>query len=163
MKHCCEQKAAQWLSKEGFEYYLAVRPEIHQWSDRRKVIQKCVIPGMIFVRCLDSWRVVTLQSPYITHYMMKARGTGEPAVVPDAELENFRRFIERAPGSVSMLCAANLRPGDKIKVIDGPLAGCTGELASVNSTDCILVRIGLLGAAATEISAQSVVKLSEEI
>lgn len=38
------------LLKNGFENYLPCKKELHQWSDRRKLVSVVVIPSYIFVR-----------------------------------------------------------------------------------------------------------------
>ncbi len=46
----CEKKVAANLDKLGIENYIAVQTEEHQWSDRRKKIDRVVIPmAILFV------------------------------------------------------------------------------------------------------------------
>lgn len=44
-----EKKTRDRLTAMGIESFLPVQEEIHQWSDRRKKIERVVIPMMIFV------------------------------------------------------------------------------------------------------------------
>ena len=46
----CERKVAARLDKMGIENYVAIQKEEHQWSDRRKKIERVVIPMVVFVR-----------------------------------------------------------------------------------------------------------------
>ena len=48
VKSCSEFKVAEFLEKFGYEYYLPVKREVHQWSDRKKIVRKLVLPRMIF-------------------------------------------------------------------------------------------------------------------
>ena len=44
-----EKKTSERLSKMGIENFLPVQQEVHQWSDRRKVVERVLLPMMIFV------------------------------------------------------------------------------------------------------------------
>ena len=50
VQSCLEKKTAQRLAAMGIECYLPVQSEIRQWSDRRKRVDRLVIPMMIFVQ-----------------------------------------------------------------------------------------------------------------
>lgn len=64
VQSCLEKKTAERLKAMGVEYYLPIQSEIRQWSDRRKKVDRLVIPMMIFVH-------VTRRTPpaaYLTSY-----------------------------------------------------------------------------------------------
>ena len=44
-----EKKVAERLGKMGIENFVPVQQEIHQWSDRRKVVESVLLPMMVFV------------------------------------------------------------------------------------------------------------------
>ena len=44
-----EKKVAQRLQKLGYECYVPTQFEIHQWSDRKKRIERVVIPMVVFI------------------------------------------------------------------------------------------------------------------
>ena len=46
----CEKKVAAKLDKMGIANYVPVKHEEHQWSDRKKKIDRVVIPMEVFVR-----------------------------------------------------------------------------------------------------------------
>ena len=60
-----EKKTRDRLTAMGIESFLPVQEEIHQWSDRRKKIERVVIPMMIFVHVDPAERaeVLTLCPP----------------------------------------------------------------------------------------------------
>ena len=45
-----EKKTSERLTKMGVENFLPIQQEVHNWSDRRKVVDRVVLPMMIFVR-----------------------------------------------------------------------------------------------------------------
>ena len=44
-----EKKVGERLSKLGYHSYVPTQTEIHQWSDRKKKIERIVIPMIVFV------------------------------------------------------------------------------------------------------------------
>ena len=44
-----EKKTSERLTKMGVENFLPIQQEVHKWSDRRKVVDRVVLPMMIFV------------------------------------------------------------------------------------------------------------------
>ena len=45
-----EKKVAEYLGKMGIENFVPVQQEIHQWSDRRKMVEAVLLPIMVFVQ-----------------------------------------------------------------------------------------------------------------
>ena len=46
----CEKKTATQLGKAGYETYIPTQQEIHQWSDRKKKVNRLIMPMVVFVR-----------------------------------------------------------------------------------------------------------------
>lgn len=44
-----EKKTSERLTKMGVENFLPIQQEVHNWSDRRKVVDRVILPMMIFV------------------------------------------------------------------------------------------------------------------
>ena len=152
---CQEKKLSAALESRGVEHYLPVRREVRRWSDRRKVVDALVLPRFVFVRCTNPERLQLLASePRIRGFLSLL---GEPAVVRDAEMETFRRMVENG-GGVSVT-SEPLAPGDRVRVLDGPLAGLECELVSVGGGRCLAVRLGLLGTATMDLDIQTVEKI----
>ena len=134
-----EKKTSERLSKMGIENFLPVQQEVHQWSDRRKVVERVLLPMMIFVHVdmYEQKEVLTLGS--ISRYMV-LRGESTPAIIPDAQMDE----------AINM-STTPLSPGTKIKVIKGPLSGLQGELVTVNGKSKVAVRLTMLGCAFVDI------------
>lgn len=58
------KKTAERLKAMGVEYYLPIQSEIRQWSDRRKRVDRLVIPMMI--SCMSLRR--NAPAAYLTSY-----------------------------------------------------------------------------------------------
>lgn len=149
VQSCLEKKTAQRLAAMGIECYLPVQSEIRQWSDRRKRVDRLVIPMMIFVHVTPQERPLPLSLQAVSCYMV-LRGESTPAVIPDEQMAQFRFMLDYSPEAVEM-CSVPLAPGDAVKVIKGPLAGLEGELITVNGKSKVAVRLDMLGCAHVDI------------
>jgi len=161
VQSCLEKKTAQRLAAMGIECYLPVQSEIRQWSDRRKRVDRLVIPMMIFVHVTPQERPLPLSLQAVSRYMV-LRGESTPAVIPDEQMDRFRFMLDYSPEAVEM-CSAPLAPGDAVKVIKGPLAGLEGELITVNGKSKVAVRLDMLGCAHVDVPIGFVEKKREEM
>lgn len=161
VQSCLEKKTAQRLAAMGIECYLPVQSEIRQWSDRRKRVERLVIPMMIFVHVTPQERPLPLSLQAVSRYMV-LRGESTPAVIPDEQMDRFRFMLDYSPEAVEM-CSAPLAPGDAVKVIKGPLAGLEGELITVNGKNKVAVRLDMLGCAHVDVPIGFVEKKGEEM
>ena len=161
VQSCLEKKTAQRLAAMGIECYLPVQSEIRQWSDRRKRVDRLVIPMMIFVHVTPQERPLPLSLQAVSRYMV-LRGESTPAVIPDEQMDRFRFMLDYSPEAVEM-CSAPLAPGDAVKVIKGPLAGLEGELITVKGKSKVAVRLDMLGCAHVDVPIGFVEKKGEEM
>jgi len=145
-----EKKMRDDMLAKGIECFLPVQEEIHQWSDRKKKVERLVISMMIFVHVLPKDRLEALKLPYVSRYLV-LHGENKPAVIRDKEMQAFMFIINNADKAVE-ISNASLRPGEKVEVTKGPLAGLKGELITVNGKKKIAVRIEGLGCATVEMS-----------
>ena len=149
VQSCLEKKTAELLKAMGVEYYLPIQSEIRQWSDRRKKVDRLVIPMMIFVHVTPQERPLPLTLQAISRYMV-LRGESRPAVIPEEQMERFRFMLDYSEEAVEM-CSERIQPGEQVKVIKGPLTGLTGELITMDGKSKVAVRINMLGAAMVEV------------
>ena len=145
---CHEKKTSERLTKMGIENFLPVQQETHQWSDRRKVVDHVLIPMMLFVHVdpVEQKEALTLSS--ISRYMV-LRGESTPAVIPDEQMARFRFMLDYSDETISM-STSPLSPGEKIRVIKGPLKGLEGELVTINGRSKVAVRLAMLGCACVD-------------
>lgn len=145
VQSCLEKKTAERLAAMQIECYLPVQSEIHQWSDRRKQVDRLVIPMMIFVHVSPQERPLPLGLQSVSRYMV-LRGDKVPAVIPDEQMERFRFMLDYSPEAVEV-CTCPLAAGDAVRVIKGPLAGLEGELVTIGGRSKVAVRLDMLGCA----------------
>ena len=76
-----EKKTSERLTKMGVENFLPIQQEVHNWSDRRKVVDRVILPMMIFVHVDPQEQKEVLTLSAISRYMV-LRGESIPAVIP---------------------------------------------------------------------------------
>lgn len=157
---CHEKKTSERLTKMGIENFLPIQREVHQWSDRRKVVDRVILPMMIFVYVdrHEQKQVLTLSA--ISRYMV-LRGESTPAVIPDRQMSRFKFMLDYSDETISMNTSP-LAPGERIRVIKGPLTGLEGELVNVNGKSKVAVRLTMLGCACVDMPAGCIERASEK-
>lgn len=159
VRSCQEKTVASRLAIMGVEHYIPIRRELRQWSDRKVWKDRILMPRTVFIHCTEAERIKLFNDIVYAQYYMMDRLTHRPAVVPDAQMEVFRRVVDGASSPVEFRSTLDFAPGDMVRVIDGPLKDMECEITSIKNRHFICVRLGILGVALTEISASSVEKI----
>ena len=134
-----EKKVAEYLGKMGIETFVPVQQEIHQWSDRRKLVETVLAT--------------------VSRYMV-LRGEGKPAVIPDDQMARFRFMLDYSEEAICMNYSPLAR-GKKVRVIKGPLTGLVGELVALDGKSKIAVRLDMLGCACVDMPIGYVEQIGE--
>ena len=145
-----EKKISKKLTADGIENFLPVQVEIRQWSDRRKKVERILIPMVIFVRVDMKERSQVLSLASVSRYMV-LHGEHTPAVIPDEQMNRFKFMLDHSEEAIQFN-NTQFAVGEKIRVIKGPLTGLEGELATIEGKTKVVVRIEILGCASIEIS-----------
>lgn len=155
-RSCQDKNVAAALSARGYEVFVPIRKEVRQWSDRKKVVDRLLIPHMVFVRCTELERRSSVSEiPYITRYLTEKPGSYKAAIVPDSQMDAFMAMVASDGGEVALIDRP-LSPGDLVRVKHGALEGKVAELVKVEGKDCLAVRLSILGAACVQIDRNSV-------
>ena len=149
-----EKKVAERLSKMGIDSFVPVQQQIHQWSDRRKMVDTVLLPMMVFVHVNPKERMEVLSFSTVSRYMVM-RGESTPAVIPDEQMARFRFMLDYSEEAVCMNDTPLAR-GEKVRVIKGPLSGLVGELVTVGGKSKIAVRLNMLGCACVDMGSRCV-------
>jgi len=152
-----EKKVRDRLIAMGIENFLPVQEEVRQWSDRKKKVERVLIPMMIFVRVDPKEQRTVITHPSISHYLT-LRGEHKPTEIPEDQMERFRFMLDHSESTVNF-SVDDLQTGEKVRVIKGPLTGLEGELVTVEGKSKIVIRIHQLGCAEVEMSASLVEKM----
>lgn len=160
IKHGNERICGKTLSGLGIENYVPLQRVFRQYaSGRKKWTDKLVLPSKVFVHTTENDRlknVVTL--PCIYRFMVdpsrreKKDGHACAAVIPDKEMEVFRRMLEQDELPVTIDETVSYSAGDKVRVTVGKLAGLEGTVMMTSDDKRRLyVSLDILGSASVEI------------
>lgn len=147
----CEKSVSSKLTKLGILNYVAIQRETHQWSDRRKRIDRIVIPMIVFVR-ITARQVYELKKCSFILKFLKYPGVKDFATpIPDEQIERLKYILNNSNAKVSIIASLNV--GDMVRVIKGPLKGIEGELAMIDGIrQVVAIRLYMLGYAYIELS-----------
>ncbi len=152
-----EKKIREYLNTLGIENFLPVQTEIRQWSDRKKKIERVLIPMMIFVRVNSEEQKTVITLPSVLRYLV-LRGERTPSEIPDYQMNQFRFMVDNSDNPI-YFSSSDFQPGQKIRIIKGPLNGLEGELVTVDEKSNIAIRIAQLGCAIVEMNGSMIEKI----
>ncbi|MCM1176214.1 MAG: UpxY family transcription antiterminator [Clostridium sp.] len=139
----CERKAEAKLNGLGYETFLPVQKEVHQWSDRKKIIDRIVIPMVLFVRVAPKEYEVIRNLSFI-HKLLALPGSKQIASpIPDEQIIRLKTLLEKAPSQVCF--EPNIHKGDKVTVKIGALKGLEGYIIQECANSILVLEIELLG------------------
>lgn len=151
----CEKKASTLLNKSGYETYIPIQQEIHQWSDRKKKVNRLIMPMVVFVRATVSEEEWLRNQSYI-YKLIALPGSDEDkrkfaTPIPDYQIDRLKFMLEKAETEVTIV--SNFNVGDNVSVIDGPLKGLEGIVSEADDKHSIVgVLIDGLGYACVRIA-----------
>ena len=150
----CEKRTATQLGKVGYETYIPTQQEIHQWSDRKKKVERLIMPMVVFVRATvreEEW----LRDQSYIYKLLALPGSDEDkkrfaTPIPDNQIERLRFLLENAETEVSIV--SNFKVGDSVRVTSGPLKGLEGVVCETDGKNSIVgIQIDGLGYACVKI------------
>lgn len=150
----CEKKSAEKLKRTGYETYIPIQQEMHRWSDRRKKVDRIVIPMVVFVRATLSDEMWLRGQSYILK-LLALPGSEEAkrklaTPIPDEQVERLRFLLENAENEVTII--GKLKVGDAVHIVSGPLEGLEGVVSDADDKSSIVgILIDGLGYACVKI------------
>lgn len=139
-----EKKVSLQLDKLGYHNYLPTQTEIHQWSDRRKKIDRIVIPTIVFVR-VDKNQENELRKQQFIYRFISYPGQKDAAKIPDEQIELLKFMLGKADSPIEFTDSV-FEIGEEIEIARGPLKGLYGELCYIEKGKPMIgVQVNLLG------------------
>jgi transcription antitermination factor NusG len=147
-RHQHEKMVHQVLASKGFDSFLPLYATTHNWKDRTKALTLPLFPCYVFLKGGIERRLQILITPGIHGLVSSA---GQPAAIPDIEIEAIRRVVE---SGARVEAHPYLKCGNWVRVKCGPLAGIEGILVRKKNLSRLVLSVELLGtAAAIEVAA----------
>ena len=138
------------LHSLGIENYVPTQLETHQWTDRKKKIERVVIPMIVFIH-VEKDEIKKLVYHSFIHKLLTYPGQKTPAIIPDDQIENLKFMLGQSDSPVHMLDHV-FRTGDRVRIVRGPLKNLEGELCKVESgKSMVSVLIDCLGYACVDV------------
>lgn len=139
-----EKKVSSQLSKLGYHNYLPTQTEIHQWSDRRKKIDRIVIPTIVFVKVDKKQENELRMQPFIYRFISYP-GQKDAARIPDEQIEQLKFMLGNADSPIEFTDSV-FEIGEEIEIARGPLKGLYGELCYIEKGKPMIgVHLNFLG------------------
>lgn len=129
-----EMKCAKRLESLGYKTFVPVRSEVRQWSDRKKTKNTILIPMVIFVQLPQS-EIIRLIKLEFVHSVIKYPGSKNPAIIPDAEIEQFIFLLENSDQNLLIEPFSPIK-GQMIEIVRGNLKGLTGQITQTSQKGC---------------------------
>lgn len=136
------------LDELGIENFLPLEEQVRDTPLGRKTIRVLLIHGMIFIRTdkTTSFSLINEHSLNIV-YLKDIEGR-HSLIVPDNQMENFMFLLDFSPDGIEIL-NKDLKRGDRVRVIKGPLQGLKGELVRLRGHKRVVIRLDGVASIAT--------------
>ena len=155
VQSCTEKRVGARLDKLEVENYIPTQTEIHQWSDRKKKIERIVIPMIVFIHT-DEMTERRLRMQTYIRKILSYPGQWKAAVIPDSQINRLKFMLRHAETSVELL-EQSLQVGETVRVVRGPLKGLEGEICMAkDDKPMVAIRIDCLGYACVNIEKSDV-------
>jgi transcription antitermination factor NusG len=132
-----EKVVARGLQGQGLDVFYPVVNQVHQWSDRRKLVEIPLFAGYAFVRIAPTpeQRVRVLRTQGVVE-LVGAQGQGIP--IPEDQIEAVRAVI-----ALNLPFAQHvfLKLGQRVRVRGGALDGVEGVLVGNNGNRNLVISV----------------------
>jgi transcription antitermination factor NusG len=147
-RHQHEKMVDQILTNKGFNSFLPLYATTHNWKDRTKSLTLPLFPCYVFLKGGIERRLQILTTPGVFGVVSSA---GQPAAIPDMEIDAIRRVVE---SGARVEAHPYLKCGTWVRVKSGPLVGIEGILVRKKNISRLVLSVEILGtAAAIEVEA----------
>ena len=146
-----EQVVREQLERKGLEAFLPTVTRWSRWKDRKKQVDWPLFPGYCFARFEPGERLPVLKCTGVVNIVSF---DGEPAPIPDHEIDAIRRLVE---SDLLYDPCPFIREGMMVEVVHGPLRGVVGRLVRKGAHARLVLSVDLIGqAVSVEVDAADV-------
>src|SRR5215831_15420540 len=134
-----ERFASHFLGLAGYQIYSPLLREQRRRHGRKIITTPPLFPGYLFLWVVSGWWSARW-SPGVVRLVMDGE---QPAKVPDDVIAEIRS--RERNGLIELVKPRGLRPGTRVRVIDGLLVGQIGVLALLKPHERVIVLLQMLG------------------
>lgn len=154
----CEKKVAAKLDKMGIANYVPIQKEEHQWSDRKKRIDRIVIPMVVFVRIAKEEEDEFRRLPFILKFITYPGAEELATPIPDEQIEQLQFLLKHSESPVTF--CNNIEIGDAVRVVKGPLKGFIGHCCGASNSE-VAIHLDMLGYATTHLAKDCIERIEK--
>ena len=136
-----EQVVRTQLDEKHVTAFLPTMTRWSRWKDRKKQIEVPLFPGYVFARFEPGERLSVLKCSGVVSIVSF---NGEPAPVPDHEIESIRTLVA---STLPYDPCPTIKTGTLVEVSHGPLKGVVGRLTRKGSQSRLVLSVDLIGQA----------------
>jgi len=141
VKSRSEKKVHSDLTEQKIEAYLPMQKKLRQWSDRKKWVEMPLISGYVFVYISRKEYETVLRTYNVVCYVYFE---GKAAVIREEDINLLKRMLGQVEVELE-ITLEQLKPGQMVEIISGPLCGVIGELIDFQGKNKVALRIPPLG------------------
>ena len=139
-----EKKVLSQLEDQGYTAYLPLVTQMKQWSDRKKKVEEPLFKSYVFVFSSDKEYIPILNVYGVIKFVCFEK---QAVIVPENQILAIKKFVsefERGE-EFKMLNSEDLKVGQKVRIINGPMKGLTGRLETIRNKRHLIVYIDVVG------------------
>ncbi len=139
-----EKKVLSQLEDMGVQAYLPMITVVRQWSDRRKKVEEPLFKSYVFVYSNDKQYIPILNVYGVVKFVCFEK---EAVVVPENQILAIKKFVREFENGeeYKMHNDEDLKVGQKVRIINGPMKGLTGRLDTIRNKRHLIVYIDVVG------------------
>ena len=135
-----EKKVDTQLHEKGIESFLPLWSEVHQWSDRHRLIHQPLFSGYVFVHIADALEErKTVLSTSGVCWFVGNRGMGVP--IPDKQIQDVQTVLN---SEVPFTPSPFIGIGQPVRIRGGCLDGIEGILVARKPDRTVVVSVKLV-------------------
>lgn len=125
------------LERLGFQTFLPLISEVHNWSDRQKIVRLPMFScyAFVYMRLLPELWYKVMQINGVLRFV-GSRGEGIP--IPESQIENIRALLS---SDVPYAMCPFLRVGQRVRIRGGALDGIEGFLIARNGDRTLVISV----------------------
>lgn len=145
-----EFKVEEELQEQGIEVFVPTTIVSVNRGKVKKKVRKPIISGLLFCRTSSS-AIKELQKKLFGRAVIYKNIKGEPAVIPDREMNVFRLVVTSGEEGLEYFPEGEMsyRIGNRVRVIDGPFKGAEGYIRRIKGNNRLIVTVEGVCAVAT--------------
>lgn len=139
-----EKKVLWQLEENGFTAYLPLITQLKQWSDRKKKVEEPLFKSYVFVYSNEREYIPILNVYGVIKFVTFER---KAVIVPENQILAIKKFVDdfEKGEEYKMMNNEELKVGQKVRIINGPMKGLTGRLETIRNKRHLIVYIDVVG------------------